>query len=78
MSAGVPGSKGRRARKPPRYVQEEATDFKGYVTVVEKVKERWWNHWGERVDPWFRGVSDATYSLVPGMLLDPDVIAEDE
>jgi hypothetical protein len=34
--------------------------------VVKDTKNRWWDYWNERVDPWFRGVSDKTYPLLPG------------
>jgi hypothetical protein len=71
------GRQRRRTQKAAYYVEEEVADFSRYVKVVERVKAGWWNHWGERVDPWFRGVSDKNYSLVPGVYRAPMLNSED-
>jgi hypothetical protein len=77
MAATSPTRRPRRARKRVAHVEERVTDFSAYVKTVERVKARWWDHWGERVDPWFRGVSDERYSLVPGVYRPPIADSED-
>jgi FRG domain len=66
-----------RRRPARRYSEERVTNFSEFVRIVERVKERWWAHWSERVDPWFRGVSDTSYSLVPGVYRPPIVNSKD-
>lgn len=52
---------------------ESVNDVVGYLRAVERVKEQWWDDWGTRVDPWFRGLPDARFALVPGMYRPPIV-----
>src|SRR5437016_5182233 len=43
-----------------------AVSLREFLKIVAEVKKRWLKYWGKEVDPWFRGVSNADYSLVPG------------
>jgi hypothetical protein len=46
--------------------KREARTLNEFVERVEEFKAALWDHYGERVDPWFRGISSSNHSLVPG------------
>jgi hypothetical protein len=52
--------------KMREYWSTEARDLGEFVSIVKDTKNRWWDYWNWRIDPWFRGVSDETYPLLPG------------
>jgi hypothetical protein len=53
--------------KARQFWTTEARDLGEFLSVVKDTKQRWYDYWKEeRIDPWFRGVSDENYPLLPG------------
>jgi hypothetical protein len=55
-----------------RHPDERVSHLYSFLEVVESFKVEWFDEWQEWVDPWFRGVGNATHHrLLPSALRDP-------
>jgi hypothetical protein len=63
--ARSPLTMARRSRKAVA-TPLRAQSLPAFLRTVADIKTAWLRYWDQEVDPWFRGVSNAGYSLVPG------------